>query len=110
MRVRFGRFDVRISGTIDRAETPMPRDTALEFFARLLHHWFFQGIGATGGQDRACDAKGGGEGFQALRIMGLTVQCKKFEVRMTGMTECVNFRTSNFDIRPSTDAFTFDLP
>ena len=76
MRVRFGRFDVRIIGTIDRAESPMPGDTALELFARLLRHRFFQRIGATGGQDRARDAKGGEEGFQALRIMGLRVQCK----------------------------------
>jgi hypothetical protein len=48
-----------------------------------LHDRFFQRIGATGGQDRARDAKGGGEGFQALRITGMTLQCKRFEVRMT---------------------------
>src|SRR5450759_5197558 len=82
-RVRFRRFDVRIIGTIDRAESPMPGDTALELFTRLLHDRFFQRIGATGGQDRARDAKGGGEGFQALRITGMTLQCKRFEVRMT---------------------------
>ena len=78
--VRLGRFDVWIIGTIDRAESPMPGDAALEFFAGLLRERFFQGIGATSGQDRARDAKGGGKGFQALRIMGLPVQCKKFEL------------------------------
>ena len=60
----------------------MTGDTALKFFARFLHDRFFQRIGATGGQNRARDAKDGGEGFQALRITGLTVQCKKF-----GMTK-----------------------
>jgi hypothetical protein len=44
-----------------------------------LYDRFFQRIGATGGQDRTCDAKGGGEGFQALRIMGATEHCKNYE-------------------------------
>jgi hypothetical protein len=68
----------------------MPGDTALELFACLLPDRFFQRIGATSGQDRARDAKGDGEDFQALRIMGLTVQCKKYEGRMTnvGNDEC----------------------
>ena len=47
----------------------MARDAALEFFARLLHDWFFQGIGATRGQDRYVEAKSGGEGFQVRRIL-----------------------------------------
>jgi hypothetical protein len=56
----------------------MPGDTALEFFSRLLRHRFLQRIRATGGQDRARNAKGGGEGFQALTIMGAAPQCKEF--------------------------------
>ena len=106
LRVRFGRLDVRIIGTIDRAESSMPGDTALELFARLVHHRFFQRIGTTGRHDRACDAKGGGEGFQALRIMGLTEHCKKYE-RRSANDAC--FLPSDFDIRPSMDAFTFEL-
>jgi hypothetical protein len=57
----------------------MPGYAALEFFARLLRDRFFQRICATNGQHRARDAKGGGEGFQALRIVGLTRQCKNQE-------------------------------
>jgi hypothetical protein len=78
-RVRLGRFVVGIIGTIDRAESSMPGYPALEFFARFLRERFFQRIGATNGQHRARDANGGGEGFQALRIMGLTVHCKNRE-------------------------------
>jgi hypothetical protein len=74
----------------------MSRDAALEFFARLLHDGFFQGIGATRGQNRAREAKSGGEGFQALRIMGLPVHCKNF-----GMTNRKN------DEARMTNAFTF---
>ena len=79
LRVWFGRFEIRIIGTIDRAESSMPGYPALEFFAGFLRDRFFQRIGATNGQHRARDANGGGEGFQALRIMGLTVQCKNRE-------------------------------
>ena len=70
-RVRSGRVDARIIGSIDRNESSASGDAALEFFARLLRDRFFQRIGATGGQDRARDAKGGREGFQALRRMSI---------------------------------------
>jgi hypothetical protein len=76
LRVWVGQFGPRIIGMIGRFESPMPGDTALEFFARLLRDRFFQRIGAPTGQNRARDAKGGRKGFQALIIMGLAVQCK----------------------------------
>jgi hypothetical protein len=79
LRILFGRF-TRIIGTIHRAEVPVPSDAALEFFTRLLRHWFLQWIGATSGQNRARDAKGGREGFQVLIIIGLPVQCKNFGI------------------------------
>ena len=69
MRIRFERFGVRIIGMLDRTEGSVPGDAALEFFARLLHDRFFQGVGATGGQNRARDAKGGRKGFQVRRIL-----------------------------------------
>lgn|GEM_PF-6855529 len=47
----------------------MSRDAALEFFAGLSRDRFFQGIGATRGQNRAREAKSGGEGFQVRRIL-----------------------------------------
>ena len=62
-----GGLIVRIVGTIHRAERAVAGDAALEFFPGLLHHRFFQRIGAAGDQDRARDAKGSGEGFQALK-------------------------------------------
>ena len=73
----------------------MPGDTALELFARLLHDRFFQRIGATGGQDRARDAKGGGEGFQALRIMGLREHCKDYGGRMMNVGNDERRMTNN---------------
>ena len=76
LRVWFGRSKIRIIGTIDRAESSMPGDTALEFFARLLRDRFFQRIGATSGQDRARDANGGREGFQVLIIIGKVMSDK----------------------------------
>lgn len=69
MRIRFEWFGIRIIGTIDRAESPVPGDAALELFARLLRDRFFERIGATGGQDRARDANGGRKGFQVRRIL-----------------------------------------
>jgi len=67
-----------VGWVIDWNESSASGDAALEFFARFFPNRFFQGIGATGGQDRARDAKGGGKGFQALRIMGSTEHCKQF--------------------------------
>ena len=88
LRARFERVGGRIIGTIDRAEGPVPSDTALEFFARLLRDRFFERIGATDGQDRARDANGGRKGFQALRIMGSAIHCKKFGTWRMTKDEC----------------------
>jgi len=75
LRARFWRVGVRVSGRI-RAESSVPGDAALEFFARLLPDRFLQGIGATSGQDRARDANGGREGFQVLIIIGKVMSDK----------------------------------
>jgi hypothetical protein len=56
---------------IHRAERSFPPDAALEFFPRFLYGRLFDWISAGTQQDRARDAKGGGEGFQALRITGV---------------------------------------
>jgi hypothetical protein len=68
LRVLLGRF-AWISRAIHRAEGPVTGDAALEFFARLLRDRFLEGIGAASRQDRARDAKGGGEGFQVRTIL-----------------------------------------
>lgn len=70
MRVGDGRFHVRIVRAIHRAEGPITRDAALEFFRRFLRRRFFQRIGATPEENRAPDAESDKDGFQALRIMG----------------------------------------
>jgi hypothetical protein len=69
MRIRHRGFDVWIVAAIHWAERPFSPDPAREFFPGFLRRWLFDRISAAAQQDRARDAKGGGEGFQALRIL-----------------------------------------
>jgi len=76
MRLRYRGFVIGIVGMIHRAERSFSPDAALELFSRFLGERFLEGIGAAAEQSRAREAKGGEEGFQALRIMGAAAQCK----------------------------------
>jgi len=98
LRARLERFDVRVVGRIG-AKRAMPGNSALKFFSRFLDDRFFQGIGATSGQDRARDANGGRKGFQALRIMGTAIHCKNFGMPNVGNAEW--FLHSDFELRHS---------
>jgi DeoR/GlpR family transcriptional regulator of sugar metabolism len=60
---------VGIVGAIHRAERPVSRDAALEFFRHFLNDRLFQGISATRNENRARDQESDREGLQARRIL-----------------------------------------
>lgn len=62
-------LDVGIVGAVDRAESSLARDAALEFFRRLVPERLFEWIGAAADENRAGQTESDGEGLQARRIL-----------------------------------------
>lgn len=65
-----GFFDVRIVRPVHRSERAVAGNAALEFFLRLLHDGFFEGIGATAeNKDGVRQKENDNAGLQARRIL-----------------------------------------
>jgi hypothetical protein len=61
--------ETRIVGPIDRAESAISGDAALEFCRHFLHGRFLERIGATREENCGAQEENDSAGFQARRIL-----------------------------------------